>query len=445
MMYRMVVIDDEILVRRGICSSIDWRGHGIEIAGEATDGRSGLELIRRAQPHIVLTDIRMPHMDGLELIRIVREDYPRAKILILSVLEDFQTVREALRLGVTDYVQKLMMTPEELLGAVLKIKRTLVEEAGSPAGSESLRTAAATAAGDGNELPAPAPDRSAAASAADGGNAPPSSARPEPPSRRRFFAGAAGAAGDARDADGPRSEGERQPSADSGGFLDHALLKAYLQQLEQDGEEDNLAAFDTLFPMPGRIRAGCSEQAVREGVYHWVSALTLFLEERGCRLPSALPDESPFEAIRRLETYAELRDWCVRLHQVARSMLNERSRSQRAEITKAVQYLQRHYMNPVRVKEVADRVNLSENYFSYVFTKETGKPFSQYLQETRVEKAKELLAAEEIDWMIAGERVGFDNPKYFTKVFKKYVGTTPAQYAKARRNAAAPVDRAPVM
>jgi two-component system response regulator YesN len=77
-------------------------------------------------------------------------------------------------------------------------------------------------------------------------------------------------------------------------------------------------------------------------------------------------------------------------------------------------------------------VHLSENYFSNVFTKETGKTFSQFLQEIRVEQAKRLLKEEEHYWTLIGEKVGFENPKYFTKVFKKYTGVTPKQYAKTR-------------
>lgn len=122
MKLRLVVIDDEVLVRKGIITSIDWNKYGIDIAGEAFDGKSGLEVIRNTRPHLVLTDIRMPNMNGLQLIEKVQEEFPDIKFLILSVLEEFQTVREALQLGVTDYISKLSMTPEELLQAVLKIK-----------------------------------------------------------------------------------------------------------------------------------------------------------------------------------------------------------------------------------------------------------------------------------------------------------------------------------
>jgi two-component system response regulator YesN len=132
MRIRLAVIDDEVLVRKGIVSSIDWNHYDIDIVGEATDGISGMELIRATKPHIVLTDIRMPHMDGLELTRMIHKELPETKILILSVLEDFQTVREALRLGVVDYVQKLLMTPDELLNAVIRIKDNMRIEASMP-------------------------------------------------------------------------------------------------------------------------------------------------------------------------------------------------------------------------------------------------------------------------------------------------------------------------
>ena len=91
---RLVVIDDEIMVRKGIITSIPWDDYGIEIVGEAADGQSGLELIRGIRPHLVLTDIRMPIMDGLEMIRILRQENTDVKFMILSVREIFAAYRK---------------------------------------------------------------------------------------------------------------------------------------------------------------------------------------------------------------------------------------------------------------------------------------------------------------------------------------------------------------
>ncbi|QJD86192.1 response regulator [Cohnella herbarum] len=119
---KIVVVEDEVLVRRGIVSGIPWAEHGIEVVGDASDGRTGLELVRSLKPDMVITDIQMPIMDGLEMIRHIRKEFPDMIVMILSVREDFRSVQDAIRLGVIDYVHKLTMSPEELLESVLQAK-----------------------------------------------------------------------------------------------------------------------------------------------------------------------------------------------------------------------------------------------------------------------------------------------------------------------------------
>ncbi|XID90547.1 response regulator [Paenibacillaceae bacterium WGS1546] len=255
---KIAVIDDEVFVRKGITSSIDWHQYGIEVAGEASNGVAGLELIRRCRPHIVLTDIKMPQMDGLEMARIVRSEFPEIKIVFMSVLEDFETVREALRLNVTDYMQKFLIQPENLLQTVLDIKRSLQAE-------------------------------------------------------------------------------------------------------------------------------GAEKAAKADGVH---SAPSLPADATSCR----------------------------------------------PEVRQAMLYVQRHYAETLRIQDVAAAVGLSENYFSYLFSSETGNTFSQYVQEYRIGRAKELLADGRTKWYEVSGQVGFDDPKYFTKVFKRYTDLTPTQYYRKYAN-----------
>lgn len=189
--------------------------------------------------------------------------------------------------------------------------------------------------------------------------------------------------------------------------------------------------FHELFP--NRIEEVYPQKLVREEIYHWVSSVSLFVKERGGMLSSALGEESPFDQIHKMHTYPDIKNWCLRLNTVVLTMLGNLKNTHRHEIVKAIQYTKNHYMKAIRVKELADMVYLSENYFSYIFTKETGKTFSQFLLEIRIEKAKELLQLYNYSWIEIGEKVGFENPKYFTKVFKKGTGVTPKKYAESRR------------
>src|SRR5512137_2087771 len=106
MPYKAFFVEDEIVTREGIRDNVDWRGHGFEFCGEAPDGEIALPLIRSTQPDLLITDIKMPFMDGLELCKIVRERMPWMKIVILSGHDEFEYAQKAINLGVTDYLLK---------------------------------------------------------------------------------------------------------------------------------------------------------------------------------------------------------------------------------------------------------------------------------------------------------------------------------------------------
>ncbi|MBQ9333701.1 MAG: response regulator [Lachnospiraceae bacterium] len=104
-MLKVFLVEDEYVVREGI-KNIDWNAHGYEFCGEASDGEIALPLIRKAQPDIVITDIKMPFMDGLELAGQIRKEYPDIEIIILSGYEEFGFAQEAISLGVSKYLTK---------------------------------------------------------------------------------------------------------------------------------------------------------------------------------------------------------------------------------------------------------------------------------------------------------------------------------------------------
>lgn len=125
-MIKVLVVDDEILVRAGIRSLIDWEGEGFVYAGDCPNGLEALEIIQRHQPDIVLTDIEMPQMDGLELIRRCREEFPKVRFIVLSSHKDYEYVRQAMKMGVDDYLLKTSMKPDELLELLKEAAKKIV-------------------------------------------------------------------------------------------------------------------------------------------------------------------------------------------------------------------------------------------------------------------------------------------------------------------------------
>jgi two-component system response regulator YesN len=103
---KVFLVEDEMVIRRGIKNSIDWEKEGYIFCGEASDGELAYPMIIKEKPDILITDIRMPFMDGLELCKLVKKELPNIKILILSGYEEFDYAKEAIRLGVTEYLLK---------------------------------------------------------------------------------------------------------------------------------------------------------------------------------------------------------------------------------------------------------------------------------------------------------------------------------------------------
>lgn len=121
-MYRIILIDDEPLILAGIASLICWEEHDCCIVGKATNGHTAIDLILDTRPDIVITDIRMPVMNGLELIQACKEKNCEFAFIFLTNLEDFQLAKEAVHLGATDYLVKLDLKPQTLIQALERAK-----------------------------------------------------------------------------------------------------------------------------------------------------------------------------------------------------------------------------------------------------------------------------------------------------------------------------------
>jgi len=124
-MMRILIVDDEILVRIGIKSCAEWDKYGMEIIGEAEDGLKAIELIESLRPDIVLLDIKMPKMNGLQVMRHIEEQNIDCKVVILSSFDDFEHIGEAMKLGMADYLHKPRMSSQDILNSLLSVKESI--------------------------------------------------------------------------------------------------------------------------------------------------------------------------------------------------------------------------------------------------------------------------------------------------------------------------------
>jgi len=123
---KVILADDETLVKVGLKSLASWDDNGFEITAEAGNGEEALQLIGQHQPHLLITDIMMPKMDGIELIRKTRELYPDIRILVLSSYDEYKLVREAMKLGASDYLLKLNISRESLDEVLSRLREEIL-------------------------------------------------------------------------------------------------------------------------------------------------------------------------------------------------------------------------------------------------------------------------------------------------------------------------------
>lgn len=127
MALKLFIVEDEQTIREGILSMIDWERHQIDVCGEAANGREALPLLERHRPDVLLTDIRMPYMDGLQLIEEAQRAGLDFRAIVLSGYNEFSYAKQALKLGVLDYILK-PCRPDDILKIVLEAKLAIESE-----------------------------------------------------------------------------------------------------------------------------------------------------------------------------------------------------------------------------------------------------------------------------------------------------------------------------
>ena len=126
-MLKVFLVEDERVIREGFRDKIPWEQYGFRLVGEANDGEMALPLIRKLKPDVLITDIKMPFMDGLSLSEIVKEEFPKIKIIIISGYDDFEYARQAIKAGVDQYLLK-PVTRMTLRNVLLELKEKIEQD-----------------------------------------------------------------------------------------------------------------------------------------------------------------------------------------------------------------------------------------------------------------------------------------------------------------------------
>jgi two-component system response regulator YesN len=364
-MYKVFFVDDEASMRMGIRESIDWESSNYSLAGEAPDGEMALSLMQEILPDILITDIKMPFMDGIELSRKAKKTMPWIKIIILSGHDEFEYAKQAIAIGVEDYLLKpvtsgkLMETLDYIAAKINDERRSNVEKL--IASMKDVTMSGLLPFAEANKLPLIDKLRYATMSEV------------------------------------PGFVDDYLDSFESTAitsiiflyyiFMDILLNSAkIIEELGGDAKEILSDYFDI-----GNLISDSSGDIA--GVDSTKSLLSSVLEKVIKFRDSATGSK-----------YSKI-------------------------IQKAQEYILKNFADKdISLHSVAKEVNISPNHFSTIFSKEMGETFISYITRIRIEKAKELLKTTQMRMSDIGYEAGYNDTHYFSYVFKKHTGVTPKEY-----------------
>lgn len=486
-MYKVLIVDDDLLARMGMKTLVDWGQFGYEVIGAADSGEQALEMMAMECPDVVFTDVVMHGMDGVELTRQIKALYPRVLVVALSCYTDVDYVKNILRMGAEDYLQKLSMSPDDLTRMLIALAQKLGSSTGGHGGGATLlKLIHSKPVQDTDPLPLTEgrPYRMLAVrralgqiSAATGLNmamekllgmgvccaryredvtaaivpdAPKAELealvseiiRIQPRDNGPLVVGFSPAftrAADVRDHFFRAGEaalsgylcGERQVFFYQRG--DPALLKAVNDQMEllnrllEEGDLDGAAA--QVPELTRRMKAqSCQATMCRQMDIALFSKLTRLLMDKSTEYTL------PAVATEFFANVDQAHQTFLRQLDAFRDLTSRMPERYRREVKLAIGYIKEHFSEDITLSQVAKHVAMSESRLSSVFKKETGKGLINYLEEYRIAQAVKMLSESREPLFVIALRVGYPNVNYFSRVFKKVRGEAPSQFVKRQKN-----------
>lgn len=480
----VLAVDDELLIRQEL-EMFPWEDYGYLLVGTAGSGKEALRICREKKPDIVVTDITMPAMSGLELIRELGVRYPSIKTLILTCHEDFGYVKEAIGLGAVDYILKLDLSEKPMIDALEKAGKLVREERGRKRNQEDEtrdRIGGMLMPGkDGKEIPI-AQIRKLLEEIRF----------PVKYFQSNYFL-------------------MIENRMESWVFVRVVFLEIFHGQrivknwfvfddncyaicFEQEGKEaaEAFVAYlnqiiEDRFPFmkqhfdfyvvkarPVRnLEEYCSAagRTLSWRNAHFYAPDSVYIEEEKI-LAGRGAGEEDFSLLEQIRVGEEpdflsrfsylapvrLKEMLVRLMQkknidakscyddvlaaenvrrleeICRQTMGENEeRDYRYEIRRAVKLIRAEYAKNLTLASVAERVHLSPQYLSRLFGETVGKSFNDYITDVRMENARRLISEKAYRVYEVAEMVGIPNYRYFSTVFKKYYGVSPREMAAGKR------------
>ena len=412
---KVFLVDDEIVIREGIRESFPWDKTPYTLVGEAPDGEMALPMIRDTNPDIVITDIKMPFMDGLELCRSLRARMPWIGIIVLSGYDEFEYARQCIQLGVREYLLK-PISSADLKEALDKVSLQMQEERKSLEHAYSLKTRMGNDSKFVKEklVGSLFTDEAAQEDAVNVIRQLAAMGCPLPAPRYVVIDAAFEPAGKGQEAIGILTD----------------------------------TADGSVLISPGRVGTrflvtGGTNEDAEEKAYSLAASVAQELERAGCgkiRIGIGEIVDCPENILRSFKSARHIRHLLVERKDESALILGVREMGgvtdeMPAVISEARVYMSQNYRNPnLMLQDVAAAVNMSKSRFSAVFSQCTGQTFTEYLIYLRLTKAKELLRSTGEKTSRIAYETGYNDAHYFSYIFKKNTGMTPSEYRAQYQN-----------
>jgi two-component system response regulator YesN len=532
-MLNVLIVDDEAPIRSGIKMKVDWESLGMRVAAEAGDGAEALRVIEDGQIDLVVTDISMPVMDGISLIRRTAEINDTVKFVIVSGYGEFEYARAAMKYGISEYLLKpikesemrdsLLAVKEEILASESAWRRERERRERLKLKEESLlhwlsSSAAASIPADverewGKELGAgrhrvavvkiEAPDSAGSElapkhdlmlyqeveracgefatgmgiegsvvksirrehefilllhpEASGKGNAclgalNAFAAELERKLPIRVTVGLGGAYGQAagipasyREAlfavkerllrgTGKAIDFALVPSkADRPNFgADTKLLVKLLKEKKWDKAKEHI---DVLFRNAVRTKLILNHTHAQELFFELYFAIKQFAQEEAAVASDGSGDSAGDIAgiVAGFSQLEQMVDWLYQyLEEACRHLIDGQDATGKEIVYRVKAYIKDFCSSDLTLSWVGEKYHINPIYFSRIFKTYTGESFNGYITRIRMEEAKRLLETTSLRQQEISEIVGYEDPKYFSKVFKKFFGISPSQYTDNR-------------
>jgi two-component system, response regulator YesN len=466
-MIRVLVVEDDRLARKGLIHAMPWADYGMAVVGEAGNGLEALAFLGSHEVDLMMTDFAMPGMSGGELMRAARERFPDLSFVVLTFHQELEFAQESFRLGALDYIAKVQLDKEGFDATLGRIRDRFLKEGArpgrprpeaeaprlgfdrafallsleEPAAVESLEELSA-------RLGAPLVALCDGACLLD-----PGAGDPDAPGAAARIVREAGEGWAVLELSGLSGEPRGRVAALARRYMRDLLFYESVsgrhlppKSLSELEAETPAASGELLAAIEGEVLAldwifdeGAFGRLLEEllGARPAVpKLLRLLVEIEGAWNRVFCPIASlRVKAPERLLRWPEASAWLSSLREAA-STGNKRLSYAGAVVAcvmRAARIVDAELGSQLLATDVARRLNMSRGYFCRCFKDLAGRPFNEYLQRARVERAMLLLRHTDAQLSQIAEQVGYSDEKYFAKLFREQSGLTPSGYRQASR------------